>query len=77
MRSMRDTAKRLQQALIMRGRNISLNSRQFYSIKYQKVLTCWQIREDSKLILKTYSVAAVVQELAKMYKEAQNEEAAT
>lgn len=26
---------------------------------------------------KTYSVAAVVQELARMYKEAQNEEAAT
>lgn len=69
MSGMMSTARRLQQALIMRGRNISVNSRQFYSIKYERIITCYKVKEDNKLLLKTYSAAALVQELAAMYKE--------
>lgn len=76
MSGMRSTAQRLQMALVMSGRNVSLNSRQFYSSKYQKIVTCWKIHEDNKLVLKTYSTLAVVQTLAEMYKEVRNEEAA-
>lgn len=70
MSGMMSTARRLQQALIMKGRNISINSRQFYSIKYERLVTCYKVKEDNKLLLKTYSTATLVQELAAMYKEA-------
>ena len=76
MSGMRSAAQRLQMALVMSGRNVSLNSRQFYSSKYQKIVTCWKIHEDNKLVLKTYSTLAVVQTLAGMYKEVRDEEAA-
>lgn len=69
MSGMMSTARRLQQALIMKGRNISINSRQFYSIKYERLVTCYKVKEDNKLLLKTYSTATLVQELAAMYKE--------
>lgn len=69
MSGMMSTARRLQQALIMKGRNISINSRQFYSIKYERLVTCYKVKEDNKLLLKTYSAATLVQELAAMYKE--------
>lgn len=69
MSGLKTTAQRLQTALIMSGRNVSINARQFYSTKYQKIITCYKVKEDNKLVVKTYSLAALVQELAKMYKE--------
>lgn len=69
MSGLKTTAQRLQTALIMRGRNVSINARQFYSIKYEKIITCYKVKEDNKLVLKTYSLAELVQELAKMYAE--------
>lgn len=69
MSGMMSTARRLQQALIMKGFNISINSRQFYSIKYERLVTCYKVKEENKLLLKTYSAATLVQELATMYKE--------
>lgn len=75
MSGLRSTAQRLQTALTASGRNVSINSRQFYSTKYQKIVTCWKVREDNKLVLKTYSTVAVVQKLAEMYKEVRDDAA--
>lgn len=69
MSGLKTTAQRLQMALNMQGRNICVTSRAFYSTKYGKIVTCWKIKEKNKLLMKTYSIAAVVQELAKLYKE--------
>lgn len=69
MSGLKTTAQRLQFALNMRGRKISWNSRQFYSTKYQKMLTCHKLKEDGKLLLKTYQLSEVVQTLAELYRE--------
>lgn len=69
MSRLRTTAARLQQALNTQGQNISLNSRQFYSTKYGKIVTCYKIHEERELIAKTYSIAEVVRILAEMYGE--------
>lgn len=69
MSRLRTTAARLQQALNTQGRNISLNSRQFYSTKYGKIVTCYKIHEERELIAKTYSIAEAVRILAEMYRE--------
>lgn len=74
MSSLKNTAQRLQLALSQRGRNISWNSRQFYSTKYNKLVTCHKLKEDGKLFLKTYSIAEVVQTLAALYREELNED---
>lgn len=77
MSGLMKTARRLQTALLMHGRNVSINSRQFYSIKYDKLVTCYKLKEDNKLVLKTYSLATLVQELAAMYKEVSGNDAET
>lgn len=74
MSSLKNTAQRLQLALSQRGRNISWNSRQFYSTKYNKLVTCHKLKENGKVLLKTYSIAEVVQTLAALYREELSED---
>lgn len=72
MSSLNHTAQRLQLALSQRGRNISWNSRQFFSTTYNKLVTCHKLKENGELLLKTYSIAEVVQTLAALYREELN-----
>ena len=69
MASMSQTIERLCMALNLAGRDIAVEKKVFYSIKYQKLVTVWKIKEGRETLLKTYKAAEAVKFLAVVWKE--------
>lgn len=72
MASMSQTMERLCMALNRAGRVVSVEKKVFYSIRYQKLMNVWQIREGREKLLKTYSAVEALKFLAEMWKEAKD-----
>ena len=72
MASTSQTIERLCMALNRAGREISVEKKVFFSIRYQRLMTVWQIREGREKLLKTYSAVEALKFLAAMWKEAKD-----
>lgn len=66
---------KLQLALAMKNVEVTVNKKQFYSIKYEKVVTVYKIEErdpvsgKKRLLIKTYKQADAVKALAARWEE--------
>ena len=75
MSGMNKIVNRLQMALQMRGRPVTIDRRTFYSRNYQRMLTKYTVKrrdpDTGKILdrLETYKLSAVVQYLAELYRE--------
>ena len=74
--NIRQTAYKLQKALLMQGRKIKINQMQAYSPKAEKMITKYVVIESkevkgrikNKNLLETYSMVDVVKLLASLYR---------
>lgn len=70
MASLSQTIEKLCMALNLAGREITVEKKVFFSIKYQKLVTVWKVKEGRAVLAKTYKAAEALQLLAAMWKEA-------
>ena len=78
--NLRRLAKKLQTALCVKGRYININQYQHYSEKAERMVTKFVLtekrfiketgKEKNVTVMETYSMADVVQELARIYGDA-------
>ena len=74
--NIRQTAYKLQKALLMKGRKIKINQMQAYSSKAEKMITKYVVIESKEMngrvknttLLETYSMVDVVKLLASLYR---------
>lgn len=69
---MRKTARKLEMALNLRGDNIILEEKRFFSTKYQKIMTCYKVvrcqpGEQREILIKSWSLKDATLYLAKLY----------
>ena len=69
MASLSQTIEKLCMALNRAGREITVEKKVFFSIKYQKLVTVWKVKEGRAVLLKTYKAAEALQFLAAIWKE--------
>lgn len=69
MASLSQTIEKLCMALNLAGREITVEKKVFFSIKYQKLVTVWKVKEGRAVLLKTYKAAEALQLLAAIWKE--------
>lgn len=68
-----DKINKLQMALNMQGRQISVSKRVFFSRNYQRLITAYKVKErdpdtgKNRELLKSYSAVEVMKLLAKLY----------
>ena len=53
MASLSQTIEKLCMALNLAGREITVEKKVFFSIKYQKLVTVWKVKEGRAVLLKT------------------------
>lgn len=76
MKNQQKIAHKLQEALCRKGRQVSIEQRRFWSIRYERVMTKYIVRERepetgrNPKVFETYVITELVIFLAKMYGEA-------